>query len=68
MKKLSDFEVIYHELSGRYGQVMRSRDVCRELNVKRMSVARRMIPTGWIGDTKGLCIKTVSFARQLAEL
>lgn len=68
MKKLSDFEVIYHELSGRYGQLMSSRDVCRELNVKKVSVARRMIPNGWIGAGRGLSIKTVSFARQLAEL
>ena len=68
MKVLNDFQAIYHELSGRYGQLMSSRDACRELNVTKVSAARRMIPTGWIGDTKGLCIKTVSFARQLAEL
>lgn len=68
MKKQSDFEAIYHELSGRYGQLMSSRDACRELNVTKVSAARRMIPAGWIGDTKGLCIKTVVFARQLAEL
>lgn len=68
MKKLSDFEVIYHELSGRYGQLMSSRDVCRELGVSRVCYARKMIPNGWIGNGKGLSIKTVSFARQLAEL
>lgn len=68
MKKLSDFEVIYHELSGRYGQLMNSRDVCRELGVSSVRYARRLIPNGWIGNTRGLYIKTVSFARQLAEL
>lgn len=68
MKKLSDFEVIYHELSGRYGQLMNSRQVCQELGVSRMSYARKLIPNGWIGSGKGLSIKTVSFARQLAEL
>ena len=68
MKKLSDFEVIYHELSGRYGQRMTCREVCKELKVSAPRYARRLIPNGWIGSGKGLSIKTVSFARQLAEL
>lgn len=68
MKKPSDFEAIYHELSGRYGQRMTSRQVCKELGVSAIRYARQMIPCGWMGDGKGLSIKTVAFARQLAEL
>lgn len=68
MKKPTDFEVIYHELSGKYGQIMSSRQVCQELGVSSVRYARRMIPNGWIGSRRSLCIKTVSFARQLAEL
>ncbi len=68
MKKPTDFEVIYHELSGKYGQIMSSRQVCQELGVSSVRYARRMIPNGWIGSGKGLAVKTVVFARQLAEL
>lgn len=68
MKKPSDFEAIYHELSGRYGQRMTSRQVCKELGVSRVCYAKKLIPCGWVGNTSGLSIKTVAFARQLAEL
>lgn len=68
MKKPSDFEAIYHELSGRYGQVMSSKQACDELGVSRVCYAKKLIPCGWMGDGKGLSIKTVAFARQLAEL
>ena len=68
MKKQSNFEAIYHELSGRYGQTMTSKDVCKELGVSRISYARKRIPCGWRGATRGLTISTVVFARQLAEL
>ena len=68
MKKPTDFEIIYHELSGKYGQMMTSREVCAELRVKSGSAARKIIPEGWIGATRDMKIKTVSFARQLAEL
>lgn len=68
MKKPSDFEAIYHELSGRYGQTMTSRDACRELKLSRPCYVKKRIPNGWTGSGKGLFIKTVVFARQLAEL
>lgn len=68
MKKTSDFEIIYHELSGRYGQMMTSQQVCHELGVKRPDAARKRIPSGWTGSRRSLSIKTVVFARQLAEL
>lgn len=68
MKKQSNFEAIYHELSGRYGQLMSSKQVCGELGVSCIRYARKLIPSGWIGSGKGLSIKTVVFARQLAEL
>ena len=48
--------------------MMTSREVCAELRVKRGSAARKIIPEGWIGTTRDMNIKTVSFARQLAEL
>lgn len=68
MKIPSDFEAIYHELSGRYGQVMSSKQACDELGVSRVCYAKKLIPCGWVGNTSGLSIKTVAFARQLAEL
>lgn len=68
MKAKDDFTAIYHELSGRYGQMMTSQEVCAELGVKRGTAARKLIPEGWIGTTRDVKIKTVSFARQLAEL
>lgn len=68
MKKQSDFEAIYHEMSTRHGQRMTCREVCDELGVSAPRYARQLIPNGWTGSGKGLCIKTVVFARQLAEL
>lgn len=68
MKAKDDFTAIYHELSDRYGQMMTSREACAELRVKRGATARKIIPEGWIGSTRDMKIKTVSFARQLAEL
>lgn len=68
MKKQSNFEAIYHELSARHGQLMSSKQVCDELGVSRVCYAKKLIPSGWMGNTRGLYIKTVVFARQLAEL
>lgn len=68
MKLTNDFQAIYHELSGRYGQLMSSKQACDELGVSRVCYAKKLIPAGWVGNTRGLYIKTVVFARQLAEL
>ena len=63
--KRDDTAAIYHELSGRYGQTMTMQDACRELNFKK---PEKVMPAGWIGAKGGLRIKTISFARQLAEM
>ena len=70
--KRDDTAAIYHELSGRYGQTMTMQDACRELNFKKPETVKKVMPAGWIGAKGGLriktIIKTISFARQLAEM
>ena len=68
MKKQSDFEAIYHEMSARHGQLMSAKQVCDELGVSRVCYAKKLIPCGCRGNKSGMYIKTVFFARQLAEL
>lgn len=68
MKRDPELDAIYHELSQRYGQMMSMQDACRELNFKKPGTVKKYIPLGWIGAKGGLRIKTISFARQLAEL
>ena len=68
MKRESELDVIYHELSQRYGQTMTMQDACRELNFKKPETVKKVMPAGWIGAKGGLWIKTISFARQLAEM
>lgn len=68
MKRQSNFEAIYHELSIKYRQRMTCREVCYELGVSAPRYARQLIPSGWTGSGKGLRINTVVFARQLDEL
>lgn len=63
-----DIAAIYHELSGRYGQSMTVADVCKEMHFAQARTVRQLIPRGWFGATGGLRIKTIAFARQLAEL
>ena len=60
--KRDDTAAIYHELSGRYGQTMTMQDA------KKPETVKKVMPAGWIGAKGGLRIKTISFARQLAEL
>ena len=43
MKKQSDFEVIYHEMSARHGQLMSAKQVCDELGVSRVCYAKKLI-------------------------
>ena len=40
----------------------------REMNFKKPETVKKVMPAGWIGAKGGLRIKTISFARQLAEL
>lgn len=68
MKKIDPFDKVYHELSVEYGQTMTSKDACRELGVSKVSTARKRIPFGWKGATRGLTIATVIFAQQFVEL
>lgn len=68
MRKIDPFDKVYHQLSEQYGQTMTSKDACRELGVSRVSNARKRIPFGWKGATKGLTIATVVFAQQFVEL
>lgn len=68
MKRDPELNAIYHELSQRYGQVMTMKDACREMGFKKSESVKKYIPLGWIGAKGGLRIKTISFARQLAEL
>lgn len=68
MKREPELDAIYHELSQRYGQMMSMQDACREMNFKKPESVKKYIPLGWIGAKGGLRIKTISFARQIAEL
>lgn len=68
MKREPELDAIYHELSQRYGQIMTMKDACREMGFKKSASVKKYIPLGWIGAKSGLRIKTISFARQLAEL
>lgn len=40
----------------------------RELNFKKPETVKKVMPAGWIGAKGGLRIKTISFARQIADL
>ena len=66
--KQDDTSVIYHELSQKYGQSMTLAQVSQELRIKSRKTVKDRIPDGWIGKGAGLRIKTISFARQLAEM
>ena len=68
MKREPELDAIYHELSQRYFQMMSMQDACRELNFKKPETVKKVMPAGWIGAKGGLRIKTISFARQLAEM
>ena len=68
MKREPELDAIYHELSQRYGQMMSMQDACREMNFKKPESVKKYIPLGWIGAKGGLRIKTISFARQIADL
>lgn len=68
MKREPELDAIYHELSQRYVQMMSMQDACRELNFKKPETVKKVMPAGWIGAKGGLRIKTISFARQLAEM
>ena len=43
-------------------------DVKKEMQYKKAETIKRYFPDGWISGRGGLRIKTISFARQLAEL
>ena len=47
---------------------MTMQDACKELNFKKPETVKKVMPAGWIGAKGGLRIKTISFARQLAEM
>lgn len=66
--KRDDTAAIYHELSQQYGQTMTMDDVKKEMQYKKAETIKRYFPDGWISGRGGLRIKTISFARQLAEL
>lgn len=66
--KQDDTSVIYHELSQKYGQSMTLAQVSQELRIKSRRVVKERIQDGWTGKGAGLRIKTISFARQLAEM
>ena len=68
MKENPDTAAIYHELSQQYGQTMTMDDVKKEMQYKKAETIKRYFPAGWISGRGGLRIKTISFARQLAEL
>lgn len=68
MKENPDTTAIYHELSQQYGQTMTMDDVKKEMQYKKAETIKRYFPDGWISGRGGLRIKTISFARQLAEL
>ena len=68
MKENPDTAAIYHELSQHYGQTMTMDDVKKEMQYKKAETIKRYFPDGWISGRGGLRIKTISFARQLAEL
>lgn len=68
MKDNPDIAAIYHELSGRYGQAMTMDDVKKEMQYKKTDTIKQYFPDGWISGRGGMRIKTISFARQLAEL
>ena len=68
MKENPDTAAIYHELSQQYGQTMTMDDVKKEMQYKKAETIKRYFPDGWISGRAGLRIKTISFARQLAEL
>ena len=63
-----ELEAVYRALSEKYGQTMTMQDACRELNFKKPETVKKVMPAGWIGAKGGLRIKTISFARQLAEM
>ena len=66
--KQDDTSVIYHELSQKYGQSMTLAQVSQELRIKSRKTVKDRIPDDWTGKGAGLRIKTISFARQLAEM
>lgn len=68
MKREPELDAIYHELSQRYVQMMSMQDACREMGFKKSESVKKYIPLGWIGAKGGLRIKTISFARQIADL
>ena len=59
------WQMIYSQLSGKYGQQMTRQQVCRESALKEKAV-REHFPDGWSGNGRGLRMSTVSFAYQLA--
>lgn len=68
MKKSADVDLIYRELSQKYGQLMTPKDVKKELSVATNRAAKSLVPAGWIGSRKGLRMNTFCFAQQVAEL
>ena len=66
--KRDDTAAVYHELSQKYGQFLTVAQVGQEMKIKSPRTIRERIPDGWVGKGAGLRIKTISFARQLAEL
>ena len=43
-------------------------DVKKEMQYKKTDTIKQYFPDGWISGRGGMRIKTISFARQLAEL
>ena len=59
------WQMIYAQLSAKYGQSMTRDQVCAEAALKQR-VIKDHFPEGWSGNGRGLRMSTVSFAYQLA--
>lgn len=65
--KRDDAAAVYHELSQKYGQFLTLAQVSQEMQIKSRRTVKDRIPYGWVGKGAGLRIKTISFARQIAD-
>ena len=67
LSEKAEWQAIYHELSQKYGQLMLPADVEKEtaFSLKQL---RDKFPEGWVGERRGLRMKTVSLAYQIAKM
>ena len=66
LSEKAQWEAIYKDLASRYGQMMTVREAAHETGCYWQDVHARY-PEGWSGNGRGLRIKTISLAYQIAK-